>query len=54
MRISARNQWAGTIHLVRADGVMAEVVVRLTGGELVVAAINADSAGRLGLVTGKP
>lgn len=53
MRISARNQWAGTIHSVRADGVMAEVVVKLNGGELVVAAITADSAARLGLVVGK-
>jgi len=33
---------------------MAEVVVRLNGGDLVVSAITADSAARLGLVVGKP
>ena len=54
MRLSARNQLRGTVHSLRADGIMAEVVVRLTGGELVVAAITADSAARLGIVAGKP
>jgi molybdate transport system regulatory protein len=53
MRISARNQLRGTVESVRADGVMAEVVIRLTGGDCVVSAITADSATRLGLAAGK-
>ena len=53
MMISARNQLAGTVETVNADGVMAEVIVRLRGGECVVSAITADSARRLGLAPGK-
>lgn len=53
MRISARNQLAGTIESVHADDVMAEVVVRLNGGETVVSAITAHSAQQLGLAPGK-
>lgn len=54
MRISARNQLAGVVESVNADGVMAEVVVRLKGGECVVSAITSDSARRLGLAPGRP
>ncbi len=53
MRISARNQLAGTVESVNADDVMAEVVVRLTGGETIVSAITAHSAQQLGLVPGR-
>ncbi|HTE46625.1 MAG TPA: TOBE domain-containing protein [Gemmatimonadaceae bacterium] len=53
MRISARNQLAGTVESVRADEVMAEVVVRLGGGEIIVSAITAHSATQLGLEPGR-
>ena len=54
MRISARNQLAGTVESVHMGDVMAEVVVGLKGGDRVVSAITADSAKRLGLAPGKP
>jgi len=41
------------VESVNADGVMAEVRVRLTGGDCVVSAITADSVKRLGLEAGK-
>lgn len=53
MKISARNQLPGTVESVNADSVMAEVVVRLNGGETIVSAITANSAKRLGLAPGK-
>lgn len=53
MKISARNQLPGTVESVNADSVMAEVVVRLSGGETIVSAITANSAKRLGLAPGK-
>ena len=53
MRLSARNQLPGTVETVNADAVMAEVVVRLRGGDLVVSAITAASAKSLGLAPGR-
>jgi len=53
MRISARNQLKGTVESVHFGEVMAEVVVRLTGGERIVSAITAESAKGLELATGK-
>jgi molybdopterin-binding protein len=52
MRLSARNQLAGTIVSVDNGAVMTTVVVRLAGGEDVVAAITKDSAEGLGLREG--
>lgn len=54
MRISARNQLSGTVVAVTEGRVMAEVTVRLAGGEEVVAAITLESARSLGLAPGKP
>lgn len=54
MRISARNQLKGTVESVHSGEVMAEVVVKLTGGDRIVSAITAESAKRLGLASGKP
>jgi molybdopterin-binding protein len=54
MRISARNQLAGTVESIHVGDVMAEIVVGLKGGDRVVSAITADSARRLGLAPGKP
>jgi molybdate transport system regulatory protein len=53
MKISARNQLAGTVKTVTEGTVMSEVVVDIGGGQEVVAAITAESARRLGLATGK-
>ena len=49
MKISARNQLAGTVKTVTEGAVMAEVVVEVDGGHEVVAAITAESARSLGL-----
>jgi molybdate transport system regulatory protein len=53
MRISARNQLAGTVKTVTEGAVMAEVVVVVAGGHEIVSAITAESARRLGLEPGK-
>jgi molybdopterin-binding protein len=51
IEISARNQLRGTVADVRADGVMAEVVIRI-GDQDLVAIITTSSAQRLGLERG--
>jgi molybdate transport system regulatory protein len=52
LKISARNQLAGTVKSVTEGAVMSEVVVTLDGGQEVVAAITAESARSLGLAPG--
>lgn len=52
MEISARNQLEGTIKAVNIDGVTAEVVIELPGGQEIVAVITTASAQRLGLTPG--
>ena len=52
MKISARNQLAGTVRSVTEGSVMAEVVVDVSGGHQLVAAITAESARQLGLAPG--
>jgi len=54
MKVSARNQLAGTVKTVTEGAVMAEVVVEVAGGHEIVAAITAESARNLGLAPGKP
>jgi molybdopterin-binding protein len=51
IEISARNQLRGRVVEIRADGVMAEVVVRI-GDQDLVAIITSASAQRLGIVVG--
>jgi len=51
IEISARNQLRGRIEAIRADGVMAEVVIRI-GDQDLVAIITSSSAKRLGLQKG--
>lgn len=51
MQLSARNQLRATVKSVRTDGLMAEVVVDLSGQEM-VATITKGSADRLGLAAG--
>jgi molybdate transport system regulatory protein len=52
MRLSARNQLDGTVVRVDHGAVMSTVVIRLAGGQEVVAAITKDSAEALGLEQG--
>lgn len=52
MTLSARNQLPATVSTVRVDGIMAEVVVQLTGGEEMVAVITAESVQKLGIEPG--
>ncbi len=54
MRISARNQLAGRVVRVDHGAVMSTVVIRLDGGQEVVAAITKDSAEGLELAAGDP
>lgn len=54
MRISARNQLRGVVVSITEGSVMAEVTVRLDGGQEVVSAITLESARRLGLAPGTP
>jgi molybdate transport system regulatory protein len=51
IEISARNQLRGRVAEIRADGVMAEVVIRI-GDQDLVAIITRSSAQRLGLAKG--
>ncbi len=53
MKLSARNQWPGTVVSVKPGVVTAEVVVRLAGGEEVVSVITMGSIESLGIVEGK-
>jgi molybdopterin-binding protein len=52
MDLSARNQLEGTIAGVKLGNVMAEVVVKLRGGEEVVSVITRASVEGLGLKAG--
>jgi molybdate transport system regulatory protein len=52
MRLSARNQLAGTVASVDLGAVMATVVIRLEGGQEVVSAITKESAEALQLAAG--
>ncbi len=53
MKLSARNQLPATVQSVTEGTVMAEVVMKLDGGEELVAAITKGSADRLGLREGR-
>ena len=52
MRLSARNQLAGTVVSVKKGVVTAEVVVRLSGGEEIVSVITLESVKGLALKKG--
>ncbi len=52
MRLSARNQLPGTVRSVDRGAVLANVVIRLEGGQEVVAAITKDAVDQLGLAEG--
>ena len=54
MKISARNQYAGTVKTIIKGPVSAEVTVSVAPGVDVVAVISSASVDRLGLTVGKP
>jgi molybdopterin-binding protein len=53
MEVSARNQLNATVKEVRRGTIMAEVVMELSDGTELVAAITASSVERLGLEAGQ-
>ncbi len=54
MKISARNQFSGTVKQIVKGPVSAEITVSVAPGIDVVAVISTTSADALGLATGKP
>jgi len=52
MRLSARNQFKGTVTAMKLGGVMAEVTVDIGGGHEMISAITRESAEMLGLHEG--
>jgi molybdopterin-binding protein len=54
MKISARNQFSGTVKSIVKGPVSAEVTVSVAPGIDVVAVISTTSANSLGLAVGKP
>ena len=54
MKISARNQFSGTVKNIVKGPVSAEVTVSVAPGIDVVAVISTTSADSLGLAVGKP
>lgn len=52
MRLSARNQLAGTIQSIKEGVITAEVVVKLAGGEEIVSVITVESVHGLNLKVG--
>jgi molybdate transport system regulatory protein len=52
MKLSARNQLAGTVSKIISGPVNAEVIVQLPGGAQIVSVITAASAKELGLKKG--
>jgi molybdopterin-binding protein len=53
MRLSARNQLAGTVEAVDAGAVTTTVKVRLDGGATMTSSITKEAADELGIVVGK-
>jgi molybdopterin-binding protein len=52
MRLSARNQFSGTVTAIKLGGVMAEIRVDIGGGHEMVSAITRESADLLELGEG--
>jgi molybdate transport system regulatory protein len=52
MRLSARNQFDGTVTAIKLGGVMAEITVDIGGGHEMISAITRESAETLGLREG--
>jgi molybdopterin-binding protein len=54
MRLSARNQLAGTVAAVEVGAVMTVVKVDLGGGQQVTSSVTREAADELGLAVGSP
>jgi molybdate transport system regulatory protein len=54
MKVSARNQFKGTVSEVRTGSVYTEVAVQLQGGASIVATITKESKEALAITVGKP
>ncbi len=54
IRLSARNQLKGKVMEVKPGAVNSEVIVKLDGGEELVAIITCESAKKLAIAPGKP
>lgn len=52
LELSARNQLPGTVTNITLGGVMAEVTIKLPGGEEVVSAVTRASVERMGIAVG--
>ena len=52
MKLSTRNQIAGTVEQIHTGEVMASVKVKLAGGDVITAAVTAEAVADLGLETG--
>lgn len=52
MKLSARNQLPGIVQSITSGAVMAEVVVKLDGGQEITSAITANSVRNLGIQEG--
>ena len=52
MRLSTRNQLAGTVQSITSGEAMAVVKVRLNGGETITSSITKEAADDLGLAEG--
>ena len=53
MRISARNVIKGTIKEIIPGAVNSEIVIKTSGGEIIVSVITKESVESLGLIVGK-
>lgn len=53
MKLSARNQLAGSVSSIQHGQVMSRVKVTLAGGDTLTAAITREAAEELGLAEGK-
>jgi molybdate transport system regulatory protein len=54
MEVSARNRLRGIVTGISGDGILAEVVIDLGGGNEIVAIITRSSVDRLGIRIGEP
>lgn len=54
MRLTARNQLAGTVAAIEPGAVMSIVKVALGGGQEVTASVTKESVDELGLTVGAP
>jgi molybdate transport system regulatory protein len=52
MKLSTRNQISGTVEQIKTGEVMASVKVKLSGGDVITAAVTAEAVADLGLETG--